>query len=52
MKFRTKDDAVRFATNQGWDYFVQEANKRDFRVKAYAINFQHSAGKLKHIRTK
>lgn len=52
MKFRTKDDAMRFAANQGWDFYVQEPHKRQFRVKQYATNFQHSPGKLKHIRTK
>ncbi|KAK9475875.1 ETC complex I subunit conserved region-domain-containing protein [Lipomyces japonicus] len=52
VKFKSKDDAVRFATNQGWDFYVQEPHKRDFRVKQYASNFLHSKGPLKHIRTK
>ncbi|KAK9455678.1 ETC complex I subunit conserved region-domain-containing protein [Dipodascopsis uninucleata] len=52
VKFKSKEDAVRFATNQGWDYYVVEPHKRDFRPKQYATNFLHSPGPLKHIRTK
>ncbi|KAK9327407.1 ETC complex I subunit conserved region-domain-containing protein [Lipomyces starkeyi] len=52
VKFKSKDDAIRFATNQGWDYYIQEPHKRDFRPKQYATNFLHSPGPLKHIRTK
>ncbi|KAK9383265.1 ETC complex I subunit conserved region-domain-containing protein [Kockiozyma suomiensis] len=52
VKFKTKEDAIRFATNQGWDYYIQEPHKRDFRPKQYASNFLHSPGPLKHIRTK
>ncbi|KAK9452084.1 ETC complex I subunit conserved region-domain-containing protein [Limtongia smithiae] len=52
VKFKSKDDAIRFATNQGWDYYIQEPHKRDFRPKQYATNFLHSYGPLKHIRTK
>ncbi|PRT56527.1 NADH-ubiquinone oxidoreductase subunit, mitochondrial [Wickerhamiella sorbophila] len=52
MKFRSKNDAVRFATNQGWDFYIQKPNKRKFVVKSYGDNFMHSTGPLKHIRTK
>jgi NADH dehydrogenase (ubiquinone) Fe-S protein 4 len=52
MKFDTKEAATRFAQGQGWDYYVQEPNKKRFRKKEYATNFIHSAGPLKHIRTK
>ncbi|KAK9462570.1 ETC complex I subunit conserved region-domain-containing protein [Lipomyces oligophaga] len=52
VKFKTKEDAVRFATRQGWDYYIQLPHKRDFRPKQYATNFLHSYGPLKHIRTK
>ncbi|KAK9235295.1 ETC complex I subunit conserved region-domain-containing protein [Lipomyces kononenkoae] len=52
VKFKSKEDAIRFATNQGWDYYIQEPHKRDFRPKQYASNFLHSSGPLKHIRTK
>ncbi|KAK9246191.1 ETC complex I subunit conserved region-domain-containing protein [Lipomyces tetrasporus] len=52
VKFKSKEDAIRFATNQGWDYYIQEPHKRDFRPKQYATNFLHSPGPLKHIRTK
>ena len=52
LKFDTKEAAIRFATKNGYDYYVQEPHKRDFRVKSYAVNFLHSPGKLKHIRTK
>jgi NADH dehydrogenase (ubiquinone) Fe-S protein 4 len=52
MKFRTKEDAIRFAVNQGWESVVHEPKKRDFEAKAYADNFVHSPTKLKIIRTK
>ncbi|RLV93074.1 hypothetical protein JA1_002752 [Spathaspora sp. JA1] len=52
MKFDTKDAAIKFAEGQSWDYYVQEPKHRHFRKKEYAANFFHSAGPLKHIRTK
>ncbi|EGW34731.1 uncharacterized protein SPAPADRAFT_57797 [Spathaspora passalidarum NRRL Y-27907] len=52
MKFDTKEAAVRFAEGQNWDYYIQEPKERHFRKKEYAANFYHSAGPLKHIRTK
>lgn len=52
MKFDTKDSAIRFAEGQGWSYYLQEPKKRHFRKKEYAMNFDHSTGPLKHIRTK
>ncbi|ODM15813.1 NADH-ubiquinone oxidoreductase 21 kDa subunit, mitochondrial [Aspergillus cristatus] len=52
LKFKTKDDAVKFAQKQGYEYFVQEPNDRRFVPKSYANNFSHSPGKLKHIKTK
>lgn len=50
--FKTKEDAIHFAEKQGYEYFVQEPNSRKFAPKAYANNFLHTPGKLKHIRTK
>jgi len=50
--FKTKEDAIHFAEKQGYDWFVQEPNEREFRVKSYAANFLHSPKKLKIIRTK
>lgn len=52
MKFDTKEAAIRFAEGQGWTYYVKEPKERHFRKKEYAMNFFHSAGPLKHIRTK
>jgi len=52
IKFRSKEDAIHFAGEQGWRYTVQEPNKGVFRVKVYAENFQYSPGKLKLVRTK
>lgn len=52
MKFRSKEDAVKFALNQGWNSLVIEPNQRDFKKKEYANNFLYSPTKLKHIRTK
>ena len=52
ITFRTKEEAIRFAQKQGYEYFVQEPNERRFVAKAYANNFVHSPKKLKHIKTK
>lgn len=52
MKFDTKESAIQFAEGQGWSYYVQEPKERKFRKKEYAMNFFHSSGPLKHIRTK
>jgi len=52
MNFETKDDAIRFAENQGYEYFVQEPNERRRLPKAYASQFVHIPGKLKEVRTK
>ncbi|KAG7195166.1 uncharacterized protein KQ657_003690 [Scheffersomyces spartinae] len=52
IKFDTKEAAIRFAEGQGYGYYVQEPKKRHFRQKDYSINFLHSKGPLKHIRTK
>jgi NADH dehydrogenase (ubiquinone) Fe-S protein 4 len=50
--FQTKEDAIRFAEKQGYEYFVQEPNERKLVPKAYANNFVHIPKKLKIIRTK
>jgi NADH dehydrogenase (ubiquinone) Fe-S protein 4 len=52
MMFRSKEDAVHFATKQGYEYFVQEPNERKFVPKAYANQFVHVPGKMKQVRTK
>lgn len=52
LSFKSKEDAIRFAEKQGYEYFVQEPAERKFIPKAYANNFVHSPTKLKIIRTK
>lgn len=52
MKFDTREAAIRFSESQGWLYYVTEPKVRKFRKKEYAMNFFHSPGLLKHIRTK
>jgi NADH dehydrogenase (ubiquinone) Fe-S protein 4 len=52
LNFKSKEDAIRFAEKQGYEYFVQEPNSRKIVPKAYANNFLWSDKKLKHIRTK
>ena len=52
MKFRSKEDAVMFAEKQGYEYYVQEPQERKVVPKAYANNFVHESGPLKHIKTK
>jgi NADH dehydrogenase (ubiquinone) Fe-S protein 4 len=52
IQFKSKEDAIKFANKQGYEYFVQEPNERKFRPKAYANLFTHVPGKLKIITTK
>ena len=52
LTFDSKEDAIRFANKQGYEYFVQEPNERKFVPKAYANNFTYSPKKLKVIPTK
>ncbi|CZT25199.1 probable NADH-ubiquinone oxidoreductase 21 kDa subunit, mitochondrial precursor [Ramularia collo-cygni] len=52
LNFQTKEDAIRFANKQGYEFFVQEPNERRTIPKAYADQFVHSAKKLKQVRTK
>ncbi|KAL9127350.1 MAG: hypothetical protein Q9217_003764 [Psora testacea] len=52
LNFKSKEDAIRFAQKQGYEYFVQEHNERRFIPKAYANNFVHKPNKLKTIPTK
>ncbi|RFU26860.1 hypothetical protein B7463_g9478, partial [Scytalidium lignicola] len=52
INFKSKDDAIRFAEKQGYEYFVQEPTERKFIPKAYANNFLWSDKKLKIVRTK
>ncbi|KAL9104066.1 MAG: hypothetical protein Q9163_000963 [Psora crenata] len=52
LNFKSKEDAIHFAQKQGYEYFVQEYNERQFIPKTYANNFLHSPKKLKKIPTK
>ena len=52
IKFKSKENAIAFAQKQGYEYYVQEPQERRFVSKAYANNFLHEAGELKHIKTK
>ncbi|KAA8611282.1 NAD P H-quinone oxidoreductase subunit I [Pyrenophora tritici-repentis] len=52
IQFKSKEDAINFANKQGYEYFVQEPNKRKFVPKAYANLFTHQPKKLKVILTK
>ncbi|KAJ8119194.1 hypothetical protein ONZ43_g3811 [Nemania bipapillata] len=52
LEFKSKDEAIRFAEKQGYEYFVQEPNTRAFTPKAYANNFLYTPKKLKLVRAK
>ncbi|KAG0308194.1 hypothetical protein BGZ98_008702 [Dissophora globulifera] len=52
MKFFSKEDAIAFADKQGWEYSVQEPNKKIFKKKVYADNFKYSNTKLRFVKTK
>lgn len=40
MRFPTKEDAISFATRQGWDYILEEATERRIRPRNYLDNFR------------
>lgn len=52
LDFNDKEEAIRFAESNGWDYYVTEPKEKRFKKKDYSSNFYHSKGPLKHIFTK
>lgn len=52
LNFKSKEDAIRFAQKQGYEYFVQEPQERKFKPKSYANNYLHQPKKLKVVHTK
>ncbi|KAI7905366.1 ETC complex I subunit conserved region-domain-containing protein [Cokeromyces recurvatus] len=52
LKFFSKEDAIRFAERQGWNYYVQEPKVTKFLKKSYADNYLYSPTKLRMIKTK
>lgn len=39
LKFKNKEDAVKYAINKKWDYEICEANKSTVKKKSYTSNF-------------
>jgi hypothetical protein len=39
FEFTTKEEAIEFAKNKGFEYSVQEPNKASLKKKSYAANF-------------
>lgn len=52
IKFNTRDDAIRFASRNGFDYWVDETHQANIKSNVYADNFKFSNSKLRFIRTK
>lgn len=52
LNFDNKEEAIRFAEANSWDYYVSEPKTKKFKKKDYSANFYHSYGPLKHIFTK
>ena len=52
LSFSEKEQAVKFAESNGWDYYVVEPKTKKFVKKEYSSNFVHSKGPLKYIFTK
>jgi len=50
--YSTKEDAIRFAEKQGWDYYVQPPPVKRIPPKNYSENFLYRPGKLRIVRTK
>jgi hypothetical protein len=40
LSFKTKDDAIAYATKQGFEYHVVPAAKTRLKIQAYADNFR------------
>ncbi|GMK56459.1 hypothetical protein CspeluHIS016_0302990 [Cutaneotrichosporon spelunceum] len=52
LSFRTREDAVRFAERQGWDYYISEPKQARIPPKSYADNYNHQSGPLRICHTK
>lgn len=52
LKFRTREEATRYAERQGWTWTVREPHLPVLKPKSYSENFVYSPHKLKLIRTK
>lgn len=50
--FTSKEDAIRFAERQGWQYRVRESSQSTWKNKSYGENFTYSPDPIKLIRTK
>jgi NADH dehydrogenase (ubiquinone) Fe-S protein 4 len=52
LLFSSKEDAIHFAENQGWDFYVQQSTIKRIPPKNYAENFLYRPSKLRIVRTK
>ncbi|KAF8530932.1 NADH-ubiquinone oxidoreductase 21kDa subunit [Gautieria morchelliformis] len=52
ISFNTREDAIRFAEKQGWDYYVQPATVKRVPPKNYSENYVYKPNKLRIARTK
>lgn len=52
LKFESKEEAIKYAKDQGWAFEVKEHEEVPLRPKSYADNFLYSSKKLKMIKTK
>jgi hypothetical protein len=39
LKFRRKEEALQYATDQGYEYIIEEPSGSEVKVKSYADNF-------------
>ena len=52
LKFESKEEAIKYAKDQGWAFEVKESEEIPMRPKNYADSFLYSSKKLKIIKTK
>jgi NADH dehydrogenase (ubiquinone) Fe-S protein 4 len=52
LHFATKEEAIKYAQDQGLTYKVEEPKESLTKPKSYSSNFTYSNGKLKIIKTK
>ncbi|KAF8508500.1 hypothetical protein JB92DRAFT_2952910 [Gautieria morchelliformis] len=52
FSFNTREDVIRFAEKQGWDYYLQPATVKPVPPKNYSENYVYNPNKLRIARTK
>ncbi|KAJ7644185.1 ETC complex I subunit conserved region-domain-containing protein [Roridomyces roridus] len=52
VTFKSQEDAINFAKQQGWDYYVQQPTVKRIPPKNYSDNYLYRPNKLRICKTK